>query len=688
MNKIGFSLFLWLASSAFSFAQTSSLVSIGANGKLNYSPDSKGNIVPDFSGVGYMNSESAIPTIAVVKTVYAITGDNLSNIQTAINEVAALTPDANGFRGAILFKAGTYNVSYTITINASGIVLRGEGFNGSGTNFIATKTAQHTLFNFAGSLGTSNISSSKKAITDAYVPIGAKQVTVVTGHTFAVGDKVFIHRVPNQNWITFLKMDILSTLPGADAFTVNWTPDAYDIYYERKVSAVNGNVISFDAPIMDVIDPLYATGEVLKFTDNRIQKCGIENMRISSTYASATDEIHGWEAVAFENIINGWATNLEVYYFGYSAVHVNSHASYITVDACKMLDAKSTVDGGRRYSFNVDGQRTLVQNCTTRSGRHDYVNGSQTAGPNVFYNCTSTSQLNDIGPHHRWSTGILFDQIIGDGRIDVQNRTTSGTGHGWAGSQIMFWNCAGSTMVLQDPPGDHINWAIGFKGTIRNVGDMTTEPLGIVESNGTFITAIPSLFIAQLNERLNLAALPIELRSFTVKPLLTSTLISWSTVSESNNHIFLVEHSVNGVDFKTIGEVKGAGNSSQIINYSFEHHTPAKGINYYRLKQIDFDGKERMINPIAVNLGFNRLAMDVSYDHLSATVFVHISAQDQSEGTLNLYGLNGLKVAEKDIILNAGINNFTFPIPYLANGVYVLSFKSDNQIINKKIIKQ
>jgi hypothetical protein len=668
--KITFSLFLWLASSALSFAQTSNLVSIGANGKLIYTADSKGNIVPDFSGVGYMNSESAIPTIAVVKTVYAVAGDNLINIQTAIDEVAALTPDANGFRGAILFKAGTYQVSNTISISTSGIVLRGEGFNGSGTNFISTKTAQHTLFNFAGTSATGNSSSSTKAITDTYVPIGAKQVTVASGHTFAVGNNVFIHRVPNQNWINFLKMNILSTLPGADTFTTNWTPAAYDIYYERKVTAVNGNVISFDAPVMDVIDPLYATGEVVRFNDYRIQKCGIENMRISSTYASATDENHGWVAVDFENIINAWATNLEVYYFGYSAVNVNSHASFITVDACKMLDAKSTVDGGRRYSFNVDGQRTLVKNCTTRNGRHDYVNGSQTAGPNVFYNCTSTLQLNDIGPHHRWSTGILFDQIIGDGRIDVQNRTTSGTGHGWAGAQIMFWNCTGNTMVLQDPPGDHINWAIGFKGTIKNIGDMTTEPLGFVESSGTSIGAIPSLFIAQLNERLSLTTLPIELRSFNTKSQLTSTLISWSTFSERNNHIFLVEHSANGLDFKTIGEVKGARNSSQIINYSFEHHSPTRGINYYRLKQIDFDGK-------ILYSAIKWVDLKTSADILQTTIvkdIIEIRTNENQEANLSFFNNSGQKMMEVKGTGKQFINVASFPA-----GVYFVTTSEGNR---------
>ncbi len=485
-----------------SYAQTSTLVSVGMDGHLVYTADAKGNIVPDFSAVGYKNSEAPIPTISVVLTINPVVGDNLANIQNAINQVAAMPLDANGFRGTILFTAGTYNVSDSVIIPASGIVIRGVGFDGNGTNFIGTKTSQFTLFSFLGASGTAYLSgsSTRKAIVDNYVPIGEKQITVASGHTFAVGDKVFVHRIPNAAWISLLGMDLLSAI---DPTAVDWTASAYDMNSERKIMAISGNLITLDAPIMDIIDPIYSTGELVKFTDGRIQNCGIENMRISSTYASATDENHGWEAVAFENIYNSWAKNLEVYYFGYSAVHINSHASFITVDACKMLDAKSTIDGGRRYSFNVDGQRCLVQNCVTRDGRHDYVDGSRTCGPNVFYNSISTLQNSDIGPHHRWSTGILFDNLIGNGSMDVQNRLVMGSGHGWAGGQTMFWNCNAARMVIQDPPGDEINWVIGcVSPVITGVGDATTEPIGLVQSQGTHIAAIPSLFIAQLNDRL------------------------------------------------------------------------------------------------------------------------------------------------------------------------------------------
>ena len=559
MKKCYFLVFLILVLlQGNSHAQTSSLVSVGTNGRLVYAADEKGNVVPDFSAVGYRNSEVSIPTVGIVLTVNPVAGDNLANIQNAINQVAAMPLDVNGFRGAILFTAGTYNISDTVTISASGIVLRGVGFNGSGTNFIATKTSQHILFDFVGALGTAYISgsSTRKAITNSYVPIGAKQITVASGHTFAIGDKVFVHRIPNDAWINLLGMNLLSTF---DPAATNWTADAYDMNSERKITNINGIGITLDAPIMDIIDPVYSTGELVKFTDNRIQKCGIENMRISSTYASSTDENHGWEAVSFENIYNSWARNLEVYYFGYSAVHINSGASFITVDSCKMLDAKSIIDGGRRYSFNVDGQRSLVQNCTTKNGRHDYVNGSRTCGPNVFYNSTATIQHSDIGPHHRWSTGILFDNIVGNGSQDVQNRLDSGSGHGWSGGQIMFWNCTAGKMIVQDPPGDQRNWAIGCKSSvITNVGDWSTELLGTVESKGTFIAAIPSLFIAQLNERLSnslsISEINIEneINSITLFPNPAKNTITINSSLPWNEPVSITVYNISGQKVKLL----------------------------------------------------------------------------------------------------------------------------------------
>jgi len=70
-----------------------------------------------------------------------------------------------------------------------------------------------------------------------------------------------------------------------------------------------------------------------------------------------------------------------------------------------------------------------------------------------------------------------------------------------------------------------------------------------------------------------------------------SVVIDWSTASELNNSGFEVQHSVNGVDWTNIGWVDGHGNSQNIKTYQYVHDSVYTDINYYRLKQIDFDGQ-------------------------------------------------------------------------------------------------
>jgi len=489
-----------------SFAQNTSLVTIDASGKLTYTADEKGNVIPDFSGVGYRNSEVPIPSVPVVKEINPVVGDNYVNIQSAIDQLAALPLDANGIRGALLLKAGVYPVSKMLVVTASGIVLRGEG---QSTELRATGTTQYDLLRIRGYSGKSDVTSTTKKITDAFVAIGAKKVTVEDGHSFAVGDKVHIRREPTDAWIQLLGMDKLTL---KDPAATNWTASGYKINFERQILKIEGNVLTLDAPIVDPMESTYANGFVTRFTSSRIYNCGVENMKMTSTYTStwhssvsgvAHDEKHGWNAIYIDNAEHCWIRNVIAFDFGYSCVNIQTGAAFVTVDNCAHYDPISKIEGGRRYCFNVDGHRNLVQNCTTRNGRHDYVNGSRTPGPNVFYNCTATNQKADLGPHHRWSTGILLDNIAGDGQLRVQDRADSGSGHGWSGSQIMFWNCAVNNIVIQDPQWYHTNWAIGCSApTITNVGQWTTHPLGVVQSANKRITSIPSLYIAQLNERL------------------------------------------------------------------------------------------------------------------------------------------------------------------------------------------
>jgi pimeloyl-ACP methyl ester carboxylesterase len=98
---------------------------------------------------------------------------------------------------------------------------------------------------------------------------------------------------------------------------------------------------------------------------------------------------------------------------------------------------------------------------------------------------------------------------------------------------------------------------------------------------------------------------PVELLNFTGMPLNKMIQLNWQTASEKNANYFDVEQSNDGKIFEKIGQVKSSGNSTALRSYNFIDEKPFNKVNYYRLRQIDFDGTAKVSNTIAVAFGIN-----------------------------------------------------------------------------------
>jgi fibronectin type 3 domain-containing protein len=490
------------------------LVSQGPSGLVyetyaNEGQTNKVNTVPDYSRAGYGGGGVEIPFVGA-KVTLTDDGhsDDTARIQAAIDTVEALSP-VSGFRGAVLLEAGNYTVSSTLNINESGLVIRGQGQQETGgTTLTYTATTQSNLFHFHGASNPAYVASSARDITDTYVPVGAKTLTVTDATPFAPGDLVRIRNKMNQQWIDDIGMTVAGGLNGG-VDDPAWDPADFQLSHYRYITAVNGNELTLDAPIVQVIEDQYGGGEVLKYTyTGAIENVGIENIRLESTYTADDDEDHGWVAVEMRRVKNGWARQVTARYFGMGLILVDDFGQFITVEDSACLDPKSITTGGRKYSFNVDDSSyNLVQRTLTRGGRHDYATGSQTPGPNVFVDGHATQANSDIGPHFRYATGELYDNIKSDSEINVQNRLNAGTSHGWAGAQIMFWNVDANS-IISDAPTGGMNWSIGTVGTQSESPSYMSpwEPFGIWQSHNTHV-APRSLYYAQLEDRLGLDAL-------------------------------------------------------------------------------------------------------------------------------------------------------------------------------------
>lgn len=474
----------------------SKYIKVSRNGGLQYIADSSGNTIPDFSGVGYERNNKPLPQVAVVRIVDTPGENDQQLIQSAIDEVAAMRPGADGFRGAILLKKGTYKIQGSLRIKASGIVLRGEGED---TKLVAAGKGQRSLIIATGTGSLREMEGTRRRITDVYVPVGTKSFVVENTKGLKSGDSIVVYRPATQKWIADIKMN---EIEKRDSATRQWDTTGYGLHYERVITRIEKNRIFIDNPIVMAMEDQYGGGEIYRYTfDGRIWNIGIENLLCESAYNGDEDEDHGWDAVHFNRVVNGWITKVTARYFGYSCVNLGYQSRNITVSYCRYLEPKSKITGSRRYSFNNDGQLNLFMYCFALEGRHDFVTGARVCGPNVFFKCKAEKTKADIGPHHRWATGTLFDNIETDGEINVQDRGNWGTGHGWAGANQVIWNCKVARAAIQNPWASARNYVIGLSGN-KYEGRLKGRPDANWEGQNKPGLRPASLYLAQLEARL------------------------------------------------------------------------------------------------------------------------------------------------------------------------------------------
>ncbi len=455
-----------------------------------------GDMIPDFSRVGYRWGDRAIPDVTVVETLTPPSdgGDASALIQQAIDRTQS---------GAILLKRGVYRISGTLRINRSGIVLRGEGEGEDGTLLVVAGTTKRDLVVIGGS-GSRRVESNTEAydILDDYVPAGRFWVRSPRAGEFRVGDNVVVYRPSTREWISDLKMDQIP--PRADGLPITqWEPGRFDTYAERVITLIKGDTLHFENPVVMSLDRKYGGGRVLRYSyADRIEECGVENLRFDSDYTGPEDENHGWSAVAVKVAAHCWVRNVTSLHFGMGLVTMDQYAKNISVLDCTCLEPVSTLAGSRRYSFHISqGQLCLVKDCTSEDARHDYATGSLNCGPNVFTSCRAKRPHADIGPHHRWNTGTLYDCVISDGEICIQDRSNYGSGQGWAAGDNVLWNCSGSTVIVQSPWVSAYNYSVGTIGR-KNPGKFNdpVRPDGVWLSPGSRV-APASLYDAQLELR-------------------------------------------------------------------------------------------------------------------------------------------------------------------------------------------
>ncbi len=182
--------------------------------------------------------------------------------------------------------------------------------------------------------------------------------------------------------------------------------------------------------------------------------------------------------------------------------------------------------------------------------------------------------------------------------------------------------------------------------------------------------------------------LPVELVSFSGLCEDGIINLTWQTASEFNSSHFDVEKSRDGENWQLLSTIASAGTSNELISYQTADHNAIDGNNYFRLRQVDNDGKEKLYDPINVSCPEVTTGYFSSFTNPSGSAFQVIVNNKDLIGvcTLNMVDATGKVIEQREIEVKDGINMFVVN-QELTPGIYFLNISNGKESSNIKIVK-
>ena len=180
-----------------------------------------------------------------------------------------------------------------------------------------------------------------------------------------------------------------------------------------------------------------------------------------------------------------------------------------------------------------------------------------------------------------------------------------------------------------------------------------------------------------------LTPVPVELVSFQATPLSKTVVLDWQTASERHADYFAVQRSSDGQKFEEMGRIKAIGNSNALQKYQLTDASPANGINYYRLRQIDIDGKETLSKVVSA---VQNSAIGVQIFPNPTTDKVVITCSETLLDTplsISVFDLLG-----RNLMRCSLANHSELDLSALSKGVYLVDIRTADGIFQGKVVKQ
>lgn len=350
------------------------------------------------------------------------------------------------------------------------------------------------------------------------------------------------------------------------------------------------------------------------------------------------------------------------------------------------LSATASVSGGSAASY-VSGPMTAVVGA-----------GSTFTFPlgNVTANYYRPATIASTSASDTWSTQYFAQ----DPTLGGFPHTSFNSANLQKVSQYEYWTVApslgttSSVLSLSYNTGSYLGANIGVVSSLLlanwdNTNSRWDLPSGggLTSQSGNNVTgAVITTNITSFNFPFTLGStdpaspLPIELLSFTGEAKKYGVELEWKTASEINNDHFTVLHSASGMNFQSIGMVRGNGTTNLAHTYSLADFKPSLGNNYYRLSQTDFDGKSISSETIVINVLSLDPLVSVYPNPLSQNQLLNVvlnGLQPNSPTEIQIVDLHGTQVNRATLDTDSdGSLKTSIALTGLSSGLYILKVQN------------
>jgi len=183
-------------------------------------------------------------------------------------------------------------------------------------------------------------------------------------------------------------------------------------------------------------------------------------------------------------------------------------------------------------------------------------------------------------------------------------------------------------------------------------------------------------------------ALPVELVDFKAALLEDEVVLQWRTVSELNNQGYYVQRSADARNWKDLGFQAGAGTTVETQQYMFHDENPLPSLNYYRLRQTDFDGRSEYSPIVIADAGFATKSLTLFPNPAPEGITsMYFPEAPEAEGVLEVFDWLGNKVYRKDIALEGG-SDVVVPVDLhsFPTGMYTVVLGIEDKVFSEKLL--